>query len=81
MILFTLCCYIVYEQALKSYQHDYIALSDQLQKLRNEKIHAIATQKDLIRQINSQNDPAWIEWMLMQELGLTPEGQTKVYFY
>lgn len=31
-------------------------------------------------EINSQSDPAWVELMLMKNLGLVPEGQIKVFF-
>lgn len=37
-------------------------------------------QEDLLREIASQNDPSWIELVLMDKLGLVPEGQTKVHF-
>ena len=47
--------------------------------LKKKKL-ALEKQKGLLRQINSQNDPAWIELMLMKEMGLVPEGQTKVFF-
>ena len=36
--------------------------------------------EDLLLQIQSQNDPKWVELVLMRKLGLIPEGQTKVYF-
>ena len=31
-------------------------------------------------QIASQNDPAWIEMVLIRELGVVPEGFLKVHF-
>ena len=41
----------------------------------------IAREKnDLDLKINSQSDPAWIELVLMKELGVVPEGKIKVHF-
>lgn len=36
--------------------------------------------EDLVLQLQSQQDPEWIELVLKRSLGLIPEGQTKVYF-
>ncbi len=81
VLLFTLFCFMVYEQfAIKSHE-TYKALSRQLMVLQFEKNKALTEQKRLSREVNSQNDPAFIELTLMKELGLTPEGQTKVLFY
>jgi len=52
----------------------------QLSKLEEEKIRAIEEHKDLLLQVSSQQDPAWIEMVLMRELGLVPEGQKKIHF-
>lgn len=40
----------------------------------------MAEQQELILQIESQTDPAWVEMVLKRNLGLVPEGQVKVYF-
>jgi hypothetical protein len=80
VVLFTLFCYIAYEQSLKWQQRDFAALSAQVAALRYEQQNGLKQQAELLRQIQSQNDPAWVELVLMKELGLTPEGQTKVLF-
>jgi hypothetical protein len=36
--------------------------------------------KDLEDRIASQNDPGWIEMVLIRELGVVPEGFLKVHF-
>ncbi len=51
-----------------------------LSQLETEKTAALEEHGDLLLQVNSQNDPAWIEMVLMKELGLVPEGHVKVYF-
>jgi len=35
---------------------------------------------DLLVQIESQSDPAWIEMLIKKKLGMVADGQTKVYF-
>lgn len=81
VILFALFCYIAYEQSLISLQGDFQSLTLQLHALQEKKQQVSAEQLELKKQITHHLDPAWIELMLMQELGLTPENQTKVYFY
>lgn len=68
------------ELALKNEESDAKSLESQLLSLK-EKINSAEIHRDyLMRQINSQSDPAWIEMVLKKELGLVPEGQIKVYF-
>ena len=55
-------------------------LKCQLYALQSEKKFLLEEKQDLKLQINSQNDPAWIELTLMKGLGLVPEGQLKVHF-
>lgn len=55
-------------------------LSFRLQEMEKEKVMAIQEQEDLKLQIASQNDPGWIEMVLMRDLGLVPEGWLKVHF-
>ena len=55
-------------------------LQERLQGLEQDKMLAKARQEDLLMEIQSQTDPAWIELRLMEELGMTPEGSVKIYF-
>ena len=55
-------------------------MESSLAKLECEKILAMQNQDDLRMQIASQSDPQWIEMVLMEKLGVVPEGQVKVYF-
>jgi len=52
----------------------------QLAHAQFEKSEAIKRREALLQQINSESDPAWIELVLMQNLGMVPENQQKVYF-
>lgn len=80
VIAFTLFCAIVYENGLKTRQEDVIRLSSHLQQLQQHKEAALATKSDLQIKLDSQNDPAWIELILMKNLGLVPEGYQKAFF-
>ncbi len=80
VILFVLFCFMLYEQGIRQVNGQYKFLKKQLDALENEKEDALAKQNDLLLQINSHSDPAWIELTLMKGLGLVPEGQTKIYF-
>lgn len=80
VILFCLLCYMSLERGQISVRASKSLLSERLQDLKKEKEHASEMQKKLKLQISSQQDPAWIELILMKNLGLVPDGQTKVYF-
>ena len=79
--LFILFCYMLYEQGLRTRNRDFNKLKPQLEILQLEKKELLAKQEDLLLQINSQSDPAWVELTLMKGLGLIPEGAAKFYFY
>ena len=49
-----------------------------LHALKNR--NAALREEDLQMRIASQNDPAWIEMVLMREIGVVPEGWIKVHF-
>ena len=36
--------------------------------------------EDLLLSVASQDDPAWVEMVLMRDLGVVPEGWLKVHF-
>lgn len=80
VILFVFLCGILFEQAVKRRNKDYAKLSEHWTKLQVEMSTALQTQQELLKQINSESDPAWVELVLMQKLGVVPEGQTKVFF-
>lgn len=79
-ILFFLVCFFAYDQAAKRRNREELALQEKYQQLLLAKEEALAIQEELKREIESQNDQSWIELVLMQKLGLVPEGQKKVHF-
>lgn len=73
-------CYMMYENGMRRRNAHYVKLEQQWLELKAEKSLALALQEDLLLQINSQSDPAWVELTLMKGLGLVPEGHSKIYF-
>lgn len=80
IILFALTCCFFLEQGIKKNNRDFVALTNQFNSLKAEEEKAFKKRDQLLLQINSESDSAWIELVLMKGLGLVPEGQTKVYF-
>ncbi len=78
--VFCALCFVTFQQAM----HKKRAVADQLQSkiddFNKKKAYSLEIQEDLLLQIESQNDPDWIEYTLMKGLGVVPEGHTKVYF-
>lgn len=77
---FALLCYVAYEQSLRLQTGQWLTLKERVYSLQAEKEASMDLQKELLAQVNSQQDPAWIELTLMKQLGLVPEGQKKVLF-
>lgn len=80
VILFLLICYIGYDQGMKKRNKDIYALNLKYNNLLIEKGFIKSEAEDLNLKIHSQSDPAWIELVLMKELGVVPEGKIKVHF-
>ncbi len=80
VVIFILLCCILFEHAVYPQKQEYAKLAAHLKELSIEKDQALQLQAELLMQVNSQSDPAWIELTLMKGLGLTPEDQTKVFF-
>ena len=58
----------------------YRELASRFDRLSHQKELVLQERDDLLLQVQSQNDPAWIEMALMKSLGVIPEGQIKVFF-
>lgn len=55
-------------------------LALRLEEMEHDKWQQLQKREDLHLRIASQNDPAWIEMILMRDLGVVPEGFLKVHF-
>jgi len=81
VIVFIAVCAVFYLQAMRQKDLSYQEMTFRLHNLEKEKAQALAQQEELLLQIHSQSDPAWVEMVLKRNLGMVPEGQTKVYFH
>lgn len=79
-ILLLLFCYGFYLHGMQKKKELYCDLKEKIDLLENQLMVARETREDLLLQIDSQSDPAWIEILLKKHLGMVPFGQTKVYF-
>jgi hypothetical protein len=81
MFVFIGICFAMYSHAMHKKQEVYGALEQHLFDLQQQKEALSLLREDLMAQIQSQSDPAWIELTLMKGLGVVPDGQQKVYFH
>ena len=79
-ILVVLFCYGFYLNAMHKKQVLYGELKNKSNQLETNLHAAIEQREDLLMQMQSQSDPAWIELLIKKHLGMVPYGQTKVYF-
>jgi hypothetical protein len=81
VLVFAAVCAVFYLHAMRQKDFSYQEMAFRLRSLEKEKAAAIVQQEELLLQIQSQSDPAWVEMVLKRNLGMVPEGQTKVYFH
>ncbi|MGE5196222.1 MAG: hypothetical protein ACM3JI_02705 [Anaerolineae bacterium] len=80
MWLFIGACYLLYDHGMQKKGKAISQLHGRLKDLTLEKQKQEEEQHELLLELNSQSDPAWIQMVLMKGLGVVPEGQVKVYF-
>lgn len=71
---------LVYCHSLKEKKNILRRLSLRLEAMEKDKWLAVQKWEELGLRIASQQDPAWIEMILMRDLGVVPEGFLKVHF-
>lgn len=79
-ILLLLLCYGFYLHAMHKQKALFADLKGKVNLLEDQLVLASDAREDLLLQIQSQSDPAWMEILLKKHLGMVPFGQTKVYF-
>jgi hypothetical protein len=79
-LLFSLACVSFYLQTSRSRTLLISELSLRLQELNQEQRLALTERDYLMQRLRSESDPAWIEMILMKDLGVVPEGWVKVRF-
>jgi hypothetical protein len=80
VVLFLLSISAIHFHFFKVQNRGINALQTRLMQMEKDKIIALKLQSDLKEHLASQNDPAWIELVLMRNLGVVPEGFMKVHF-
>jgi len=80
VLLFGLVAFLAYYGAVRGRNSQICEYKNKLIHLQAEKKKITLENQDLQLKINSQSDPAWIELILMKELGVVPEGKLKVHF-
>ena len=80
VFMFVVLCSGAYLKAHKKKAVLFNDLKIRYETLMKEKHKALSKRNDLKQQIESQNDPLWIEQTLMRGLGLVPDGQKKIIF-
>ncbi len=80
VVLFMIFTYMMYVKTLQGKDHDIAKLTEQFTEFEKNRSQAILVQESLVSEIASQQDPIWIEMMLIKKLGLIPEGYTKIRF-
>jgi hypothetical protein len=80
VVFFIFICLMVYEKNIEHYQLELDDLQIKVTGLNNEKEQAQILNESLKLKVQNQDDPAWVNLVLMEELGLVPIGQQKVIF-
>lgn len=79
VILFSFCAYLAYSYALQGWEKEYRSLSTRALLIKEALAAEENRGKELNLLLNSQSDPAYVEMILMQKLGMVPSGQIKFY--
>jgi hypothetical protein len=69
-----------YLHALKNRNAALQEMAFRFYEMEKERLAISQEKEDLQLRLASQNDPAWIEMVLMREMGVVPEGWIKVHF-
>jgi hypothetical protein len=70
----------VFGQAMKNRGAAISELRFRISEMEKISLLVCQEQEELLQQIESQSDPAWIELVLLREVGVVPEGFLKVHF-
>jgi len=71
---------VSYQFVTKKKLNEIASLKETIGLLEEEKNKIINEKEELELRINSHSDQDWIEMVLMEKLGVVPEGKIKVHF-
>lgn len=80
VILFCVGCLVASWPFLQGKRSELNQLCRRLEMMQADERQALQDRVDLQERLASQSDPAWIEMVLMRDLGVVPEGFVKVHF-
>lgn len=80
VLAFCLLASIVYVPAMKNRKALLGELSFRFSEMEKEKRLVLQEKEELAQRIASQDDPAWVELVLLREMGMVPDGFLKVHF-
>lgn len=80
VVLFLSLSFALYYHGMQKKLSDQEELKKRMSEFELQRQDLLQEREDLLLQINSQSDPAWVQMTLMKGLGVVPEGQVKVYF-
>ncbi|MCH9634757.1 MAG: hypothetical protein S4CHLAM7_15180 [Chlamydiae bacterium] len=80
VLAFIILNFCVFKPILNHLESGESKLRMSLTQLQSKKYLALENKHRLELEIESLEDPLWVEMVLKQELGLVSEGQTKVHF-
>ena len=78
--LFLFFCLCVYVPTISKRNGEVVNLQARYYALEQEKYELSNEKEELCLRLRSQSDPAWIEQVLIRELGVVPDGYLKVHF-
>lgn len=79
-LVFCGCVGLAYWHGMKVRNLAFLEISEKVLSMEEEIAVATAEKEILAQRIASQSDPAWIELVLLKQMGVVPEGFLKVHF-
>jgi hypothetical protein len=80
VVLCIALCFALYAHGSHKKRTLIHSLQGELGLLQKERETLTREKEELLLNIQSESDPAWVEMTLIKVLGLVPEGKVKVYF-
>ena len=76
------CLFIagIYGQGMKKQRASLREVTLRLSEIEHETLLAMEEKENLSLRLASQSDPAWIELVLLRQMGVVPDGFLKVHF-
>lgn len=80
VILLLMVSFFLYDQTTTHQKNTISQLEEKVTFLQEKKKKVASIQDDLQLQIQSQEDPDYLEMVLIKKLGLIRDGQKKIFF-